>query len=276
MTIVARRRVYWSLFILASACLVSFFFLYNVFAGIKDEAPDFLVASQAIFYFHLGSLVLPSFRLAAIGLGLCSLFSALALGFILYSFRKTVSSEVFFFAFWVLSVGLEVLRLVIFDLAATGASAYWQAFVAKALLFSRYGGCFSLFVSGLYAAGFRNEKLGSIAAMVLVLALALAVTMPINTGSYAPTLELRPGYEDLNTGFFFIIAIVTVINFLYATRATGEKSYRLIALASAIFMLGYWLLVSRWGPFSLILGFVLLVSGSWLFVSKLHSYYLWQ
>jgi hypothetical protein len=36
------------------------------------------------------------------------------------------------------------------------------------------------------------------------------------------------------------------------------------------------LLTTQWNPFAMITGFALLVAGSWLFVSRLHSYYLWQ
>jgi hypothetical protein len=65
-------------------------------------------------------------------------------------------------------------------------------------------------------------------------------------------------------------------NFLYAAQSTGEASYRLVALGEAIHFAGQRLLVTQWHPFAIILGFVLLVAGSWLFVSRLHSYYLWQ
>jgi hypothetical protein len=274
-TIAARRRIYWGLFLGACACLAAFFFLCVQLAK-AEAAPSFLAKAGALGSFRLGSLVLSSQYLAAGGIGLCALYAALVLGFILYSFRKTVSAEIYFFSFWVLSVGLEVLRLAVFDLAAGGGSAYWEIVATKALLFARYAGYLSLFVSGLYAAGFRNEKLGAVAAIVLAISFGLASAMPINTGSFAPTLELRAGYVELNSILVLAVALVTVADYLYAAHSTGERAYRLAALGAAIFLVGHRLLTTQWNPFLMIAGFLLLVAGSWLYVSRLHAYYLWQ
>lgn len=275
MTIAARRRIYWSLFLLACACFVAFFPLYIQLS--RGESPSFFLAKAgSLESFHLGSLSLASYYLSAAGIGLCSLFAALCLGFILYSFRKTVSAEIYFYSFWVLSVGLEVLRLAVFDLAAGGGSGYWQIVTTKVLLFARYAGNLSLFMSGLYAAGFRNEKLGTVAVVVLAISLGLATAMPVNTGSFAATLELRAGYVELNVGLVLIVALATVANYIYAARATGEPSYRLVALSAALFLIGHRLLTTQWNPLAMIAGFALLVAGSWLFVSRLHAYYLWQ
>jgi hypothetical protein len=274
-TIVARRRIYWSLFLFSCACLAAFFPLCLRLSK-ADRSPAFLEKAGAIGSFHLGSLAISSQYLSAGGIGLCALYSALVLAFILYSFRKTVSTEIYFFSFWVLSVGVEVLRLAVFNLASGGGSAYWQIAATKALLFARYSGYLSLFASGLYAAGFRNEKLGTVAAVVLAISFGLAAAMPINTGSYAATLELRAGYVEINSILVLAVAAVTVANFLYAAHSTGEASYRLVALGAAAFLAGHRLLTTQWNPIAMVGGFVLLVAGSWLFVSRLHAYYLWQ
>jgi hypothetical protein len=274
-TIAARRRTYWSLFLSACACFVIFFPLF-IRLSRGEKPPAFLAKAGAIGSFSLGGLSLSSHVLAATGIGLCALFAVLCIGFILYSFRKTVSTEIFFYSFWALSVGFEVSRLVIFDIATAGGSAYWQIVATKVLLFSRYAGNLSLFVSGLYAAGFRNEKVGTVAAVILAISLGMAIAMPVNTGAYAPTLELRAGYRELNGGLVLVVALVTLANFLYAAQVSGEASYRIVAVGAVVFLTGYGLLVTQWNPFAIVAGFALLVVGSWLFVSRLHSYYLWQ
>jgi hypothetical protein len=274
-TIVARRRIYRSLFVAASACFVAFFPMF-VRLSRGDKAPAFLERAGAIETFRIGALGLYSPVLAATGIGLCALFAALCLGYILYLFRKTVSTEIFFYSFWALSVGLEVSRLLVFNIAAEGGSAYWQIIATKVLLCSRYTGYLSLFASGLYAAGFRNEKLGTVTAVIFAVSLGLAMAMPINTGSFATTLELKAGYGELNWGLALVAGVVTFANFLYAARMTGEASYRLVALGEAAFFSGQLILTTQWNPFAIVLGFALLVAGSWLFVSRLHGYYLWQ
>jgi hypothetical protein len=240
------------------------------------RSPDFLDKAGALGSYRLGEISIPSHRLAAVGIGLCCLYATLTLGFIVYSFRQTVSSEIYFFAFWVLSVGLEALRLGIFDVALGGLPVYWQIALSKALLFARYAGSLSLFVSGLYAVGFHSEKLGVVAAIVLAVSLGLSIAIPINTGAYSPVLELKAGYSGLNEVLMGLIGLIAIANFVYAASSSGEFAYRLVALGSALFLAGRWILTTRWDPIAMIGGFVLLVIGSWLFVSRLHTYYLWQ
>ncbi len=274
-TLLARRRIHWSLFITACLCLalsIPLFFLLPK-AG---PNPGFLQTTGSLKLFSLGKLEVPSHYFIGAGIVLCCLYSALSLGLILSSFRKTDSTEVFFFSFWVLSAGLEVLRLGAFALAAEGGTTFMHTSVSRALLFARYAGCLALFISGLYAVGFRNEKLGSVLAVLLGVSFGLSLAMPINTGSYAETLELRSGYAGLNSLLFIIVGIVTTFNYLYAAVYKGERTYRLVGLGAAAFIIGHRLMVSCWNPLLLLLGFVLLVTGTWLFVSRLHAYYLWQ
>ncbi len=267
--------MYWSLFIAACACFAASIPLYLLIPK-AGPVPRFLEAEGALKSFVLGRIELPSHYLAGAGVVLCCLYSALSLGFILSSFRKTASTEVFFFSLWVLSAGFEVFRLGAFALAAEGSTAFLQAAEARVLLFARYAGYLSLFVSGLYAVGFRNEKLGTVVGVVIIISLGLALAMPVNTGSYAPTLELRSGYSALSEALLAIVAIVTIFNFFYASAYKGERSYRVIALGAAALIVGYKLITSLWHPLPLVAGFALLVAGTWLFVSRLHSYYLWQ
>ena len=275
MTIAARRRVYWVLFVSACLCLAAFVPLYLFLVRMPAE-PGFLVKSDAFARFKLFGLSVSSPRLAGASIGLCALYASLTLGLILFSFRKTVSAEVYFYAFWVLSLGFETLRLAIFGLAAVNGSQYWQILTTKALLFVRYAGYLSLIASGVYAAGFRNEKLGMVAVFIHAIAMAIAAAMPVNTGSFATTLELRPGYRELHASFYAIASVLTVANFLYAVRSTGEQSYKLVALGCAACLIGRHILVSQLNPFVVVTGFALLVTGSWLFISRLHAYYLWQ
>jgi len=78
----------------------------------------------------------------------------------------------------------------------------------KALLFTRYAGYLSLFASGLYAAGFHNEKLGMAAAIALAISLGLRWPMPVNTGSFAATLETAGGLPWRSNSILVLIVAV--------------------------------------------------------------------
>ena len=274
-TITARRRIYWVLF--AFACLglaASAFLALPVFTGKADTS--FLQASGGLPQVAFLGASLPSPSLAAAGVLLSALFSALCLGYVLYSFRKTVSSEIFFFAFWVLSLAIESGRLAVFSLASGGAPTRLVLAATRLVLAGRFCGVLSIFAAGLYAAGFRNEKLGSVLLFVVVIGGTLAWAVPLNTGVYEATLLVRPGYAKLLELLALLAGLATAANFVYAVNSTGERSYRAVALGAAALLLGQRLLVTQVAPLALALGFALLLAGAWLFVSRLHAYYLWQ
>jgi hypothetical protein len=275
MTISARRKTYWALFFLALLFLAAYCVL-SVGVLRKPIVPIFLLRSDAYDLFRLGSIAIPSFTLAAIGAGLPALVSVLTLSFVLASFRKTVSAEIFFFSFWIASLSFEVLRLAIYVMAARGFPDSFQVAATKVLFGARYAGTLSIFMSGVYATGLRNEKHGGNILIILAASVGLAVMMPLNTGAYLHTLELRPGYRSLNEWFFHALGIMSVLNYLGSIHVRGEKSFWLIALACAASMIGARFLASSWNPWLVGSGFILVCAGSWLFVSRLHEYYLWQ
>jgi len=274
-TIVARRRAYWSLFVVACLCAAVYVPLFSQFVA-SPAAPSFLVKAHAATSMNLGGLRLSSHVAAALGIGLCVVYATFTLGFILFNFRKTASAEIFFYAFWVLSVGLEVLRLALAWAIGGGAPIPLQILGAKALVFSRFVGYFSIFLSGLYAVGFRNEKLGTVIALMVAVAFGLAASIPVDTGSFTVMLELRPGYANVTQGLGLVAGLVTIANFLHAARVASEAAYRAAALGCLLFLLGRHLLVAYWNPYLMGVGLILLATGSALFVRRLHAYYLWQ
>lgn len=276
-TIASRRRIYWGLFVAAALCLaVALFLSVPVFARAEGVASFKALGGGAYRELSLGRLKLDSVSTSSAGILLASLYSLLCLGFILATFRKTVSSEIFFFSFWVLSFGMESLRFLIVHFAAIGAPVGWSIAATRVILGSRIVGLLSFFAAGLHAAGFRNDKLGSAIGVIVVAGWALAYVMPIDTGSYLPVLMLRPGYAMLSMIVAAIAGLVIVANLIYASFSSGERSYRIAALGAAAALAGQRLLVAEWQPLAIASGAALLVFGSWLFISRLHAYYLWQ
>jgi hypothetical protein len=274
-TIASRRRIYWFLFLVAAASLAA-----SVVLGVPVLAHkvdlSVLVDAGA---FHKGNflgLAVDSARVTAVGLVAVAAFSTLCMAYILATFRKTVSSEIFFFSFWVLSLGLEVLRLLVLRLAGGSYSVGTVIFASRLVLGFRLAGLLSFFAASLYAAGFRNEKLGSALAVICFAAMTLAWAMPIDTGVHEMGFLLRPGYRTMAVAMAAVLALATVGDFFYASFAAGELSYRVVALGAGLALAGQALVLAMWQPFALLVGLGLLSLGSWLLVSRLHAYYLWQ
>lgn len=275
MTIVSRRRIYWALFVIACLVFLAGLFLsLPIFQGRVDT--ELLKASGSFFREKIFALSVDSARTTAAAALFSGLYSVLCLGYILRSFRKTVSSEIFFFAFWALSIGLEALRPLAFRLASQGAPASLILVSTRLVLAGRAMGLLAFFCASLYAVGFHNEKLGSAAFVVVLLGCALAVIIPLNTGVYQTNLIVRPGYRGYTSLLAGIAGLAILADFIYASFSSGEAPYRIVALGSASALLGQALLITQWQPFALFLGFGLLALGSWLVVSRLHAYYLWQ
>ena len=275
MTIASRRFIYWALFGLSNFALATGIILaFPLFLGEVDMAVFEPFGGNARVLF-LG-LTFSVSETAVVGLIVTCLLSAAGLLLVLSFFRKTVSSEVFFFSFWLLSIGFEVGRLLVFRLAAGGASMPWIMLATRFVLASRYVGYLSLFAAGLYASGFHNEKLGSVIFMIIAIGGALAAAMPLNTGVYDSSFLLKAGYGGISASLFWLAGGMTALNFLYAARQTREKSYRVAALGVVAFVLGRRLMLMAYNPLATLLGALLLAVGTWLFVSRLHAYYLWQ
>jgi hypothetical protein len=274
-TSAARRRIYWVLFVISSLCFVASVPLL-VLASSNIRAADVLQQSGVWKLYRFAGLRLSPSLLAPFAVVLASAIAAGTLGMILLTFRKTVSPEIFFFSFWAAMLSLEVLRPIGFLLVLGGTPLSTQVLLAKLLLGVRYLGSLSVFISGLYAAGLRNEKPVYALALILAVSIALAMLMPVNTGLYSPNLALRTGYAFLNEGFYAVITLITVVNYLVAARTRSEKSYRLIAFGALAFLTGSRVLASSVAPLPILLAFVAIAGGASLYVWKLHSYYLWQ
>ncbi len=204
------------------------------------------------------------------------LYSVLCLAYILFSFRKTVSSEIFFFSFWALSLSLESLRPLAFSLAAGSAPSYLALSLTRLIIAGRTMGLLAFFCASLYASGFHNEKLGAAAGIVVIISLVLAGGLPLNTGTYEVDLIAKTGFGSSIRPLLAIAGLAILADFIYASFQSGDTPYRLVALGSGAVLAGQALILTQWNPLLLILGFALLYYGSWLIVSRLHSYYLWQ
>jgi hypothetical protein len=242
----------------------------------KPTGLSALVGADAYREIRIFRLEFDSVRASAFAVLLAALYSTLCLAFVLASFRKTVSSEIFFFSFWVLSLALEAGRLLIFRFSAEGAPLSWTILATRVVLGARIVGLLAFFAAGLYAAGFRDEKLGTAVGFILVAGWAIAGAMPIDTGNYEPVLMLRPGYRDMATALAVMAGLGTVLNLFHASFVSGEKAWRVASVGAALAFAGQFLVESQWHPAAIAVGAALLGVGSWLFVSRLHAYYLWQ
>lgn len=238
--------------------------------------PVFLI-EHGIYRMHdfLG-LRISSLTLSVIDALAFSLFAVMAGGYILLAFRKTVSAEVFYFAFWLTAHSVESVHLLHLLLAIGGMQESGLAAFDKLYAGARFLGYMTIFISGLHAAGMRNERYFSVVFACLAIAVGFSSALPVNTGIWDWNLMFRSGYAPLIRGFAAVAMVMTVANYLIAVRIKGDRSYILIAFAIAAITAGAQFAGSDTSPLVSLVSLAAMSSGCAIYIDKLHAYYLWQ
>ena len=274
-TLQTRRRTYWTLFGISLAMFLLGAGL-AVLLGTRNDVPIFLIEHGVYRVHPIFGLRIPSLILSAFDIVSLSFFVVVVLGFILLSFRKTVSAEIFFFSFWLCTLSLESLRFVHLFLALSGKADSILAIVNKLYMGGHFLGYMAIFISGLYAAGMRNERQFSVMAACAAISVALAAILPVNTGIWEQKLMFKVGYGQLIEGFSLSVILITIANYLIAVRVRGDKAYYYIALGIAAVTAGSHFVGLDSSPTLSLASMLTMSLGSVIYIYKLHYFYLWQ
>lgn len=275
MTLQSRRRTYWLLFAL-SAVLLAAAVATSVLALLDKGAPIFLIEHDAYrVHGFLGARV-PSIYLSIADALACCVFSAAACASVLYTFRMTISPEIYFFSFWAVSLSFEALRPASLLIALLGVPEGYLALLDKIYVGTRLFGLAAIFLSGLYAAGMRTEKHFSMLAAGAGMSVALAAMLPVNSGIWGMNLMFRIGYFDMFQGFSIAVFAITAADYCIGAKVHGDPSYYWSALGIAALMAGAQLLKGDISPLFSLLAVPSMGLGCFIFIRKMHAFYLWR
>ncbi len=235
-----------------------------------------------LFQFHQTSLHLSAFLQPALDnngdilfmllLQVLSLSAVLAL---YIQFRKTASPEIFFFLIFLLSLGMEGIRILPATAEILSIPAFFTSVVVRSLYFSRFLGLFSIFAAGLFANGMQYQKLSIAFGIILLTAFTLASTMPVTES----VLKSGAGIYLLNIFNIMLVMLtiqtLSVINFIVAWIRNNNRDYLWLALASLMLIAGFELSLRGEGIWYRAAGFGLVCIGTVLFSHRTHEVYLW-
>ncbi|MDD3981092.1 MAG: hypothetical protein PHT55_02690 [Spirochaetales bacterium] len=275
MTLQTRRRTYWILFGI-DAFLLLVGLVFSLILAFMKRVPIFLIERGIYATYDLFGLRIPSLGYSLVNALLLAVYSVGVSFFILKTFRKTVSPEIFFFVFWLCSLSFEAIRPLHLFMAVQGASDSSLSILDRLYMGSKFLGLITIFISGLYAAGMRNEKQFSIIAICVGISAALSSIMPVNTGIWAANLMFRLGYGRLVDGFSAAILLITMANYLIAVRVRGDKAYYYIAAGAAMTVAGALIASRGASPLASLISLAVMAAGGFVYIYKLHSFYLWQ
>lgn len=267
MTIKARESLVLSAFIVTAAGLLAFL------AGLWLLRPSGLAASAERLPADLGggSLYITIACIAAAGL-----YSAAILGILAFKAGKSVSIEIFFFALWSFSLGLELTRGAVPWLLTSGAGIDTLGLTTRVALFGRYLGLTGLFMGSLYAAGLQQERMEFTFGTAILASLFFASIHPLNTSVLETSLIVELGYGKLKRAFEALLLALVAANYLMAWRERKDRSF-LVAGAGVLACAGGGI-VLRGSPQPAIgiLALLAMACGSWLHLKNLYDHYLWR
>ncbi len=190
-------------------------------------------------------------------------------------FRKTASPEIFFFLIFILSLGMEGIRILPATAEVLSLPPFFTTFVVRSLYFSRFLGLFSIFTAGLFANGMQYQKLSIAFGIILLTAFTLASTMPVTES----VLKSGAGIYMLNIFNIMLVMLtiqsLSVINFIIAWIRNNNRDYLWLALASLMLISGFELSLRGEGIWYRAAGFGLVCIGTVIFSHRTHEVYLW-
>lgn len=190
-------------------------------------------------------------------------------------FRRSVLGESFFFTIFLVSLAFEALVLLQLVVLGLDKSPYFGTIVTRAVIFGRLVGVFSLFASGLFAAGIQYKKFGVYTGVEFLLSLIFSASIAVDSSVLQMNLLNQIGnMMELHIALWVIQAF-GVLNFFWAGFSLNNRDYSYMGIGLIVLILGKELLFVYSAPIIIPIGFVLLVLGIVFFGNRLQAVYLW-
>jgi hypothetical protein len=211
--------------------------------------------------------------LATIGGSL--LFALGGLILVLYYFEKTPAPEILYVGIFILSLSLEVARIMLPLSLEWNLPGLFGAIAQRILLFGRAAGTFSLFTAGICAAGLDSKRQGNILLVILLAGLVIALGMPVDMLAWDTSLCLKLGYGTMLLIAEAGIGIIAALSFVVSARIRGSREYMAAGAGALLAFIGrsVFLRADTW--ITPLPGLILLTGGTLLLCSRLHRIYLW-
>lgn len=208
-----------------------------------------------------------------------AIFPALALvglGYILFAFEKTQTVEITFFAAAVFSLSIESFRLFIPLYELWLNAGFFTVAISRAVFFCRIFALLTLLASGLFANTQTIQQLGPSIFLLAFFSFSLANAIPINSAGLESNFLVAAGYSDILDLFFMMIGLLSTLSYLILGVTRGVGEYRAGAFGILVLLCGYTLLMACDSWLFLVAGTILCAYGAWIYLDRMHRYYLWQ
>jgi len=202
-------------------------------------------------------------------------YSFVSIILIHHFFEKTQSPEILFIGLFVISLTFEFARLIIPLKAVFHIPPFLSIAASRVLFFGRCFGIFSLFASGVYAAGLDAQKQQSFLLMLILAAMVIAFNVPMDTFVWDSTFMVWTSYRFMFSVVDATVLALTIASFLVSAFTRGSKSYVLIGIGAFLAFAGRSILINSDTIVTVLPGLIILSAGTWCICARLHLEYLW-
>ncbi|MGL4981945.1 MAG: hypothetical protein ACRC4W_03655 [Treponemataceae bacterium] len=210
----------------------------------------------------------------------CTLFLALyapiTLLIIFRTYEKTQAPEIIFFAGFLFSCSLEILRLIIPFTPEYTQSIALHLIIGRVIYFSRFFACLSFLFAAIFAQSSETQETDKNIIFIATVAIIVAALTPINTTVVYSALFIQYGFIIEVMAIKILFNAITAFSFFIIAYKENIAEYKHIAIGSIIISTGYAILCVNDNIFFGIFGCLALAFGTHLYLNNLHKYYLWR
>jgi hypothetical protein len=276
MTLSVRNNCFKAGIILSSLSLAAIAAAaFVIIPAYPEAASEAVRRSAGMFQGFLENLAPGSPHVPFVSMLGAVLYSLVSITLIYFLFEKTQSQEILFFSLFVFSLAIESIRIIVPLKIVYRFPVVYCVMAARILVFSRYAGLFSLFASGLCAAGLETQKQRHTILVIALAAMAIAMGIPVDGLSWDSSLTMLTGYTKMFAIVEGGLLFFTVTSFIIAAYNRGSRDYIFIGIGTLLAFAGRNILLyaDAWlTPFPAL---VILAAGTWFVCTRLHQIYLW-
>lgn len=197
--------------------------------------------------------------------------------FLVYrAFENTQSSEIIFFAGFLLSCLCEGARILI-PLYGLGESfSQLQFFCGRILLVGRILAPLSLITAAIMSDIGQRQDIERNFMIMIAVSTMFALLIPLNTAQLTSSCTIYWGFPRLIGIIKTVLSLTAVLSFLVNGIKHDSREMKKSSLAVLVLLTGYQLLAMSDNFLFLAFGTLLLVGGTYYLLASLHTLYMWK
>lgn len=211
-----------------------------------------------------------------LAIGVYPIFALMCLVYVLIAFEKTQTVEITFFAAFALASSLEAFRVFMPLYGLWQNANFYAETISRVTLFSRFLSMLLLLASCIFTTGKSIQQIGASIFLLAFFSLSLSKIIPINTGVFLSNFTMQSGYMGSVTFLLMTLGTLSALSYLILGITRAVPEYVSAAWGITLLLAGYTLLgmCDSWA--FLVAGIAFFFWGAWIYLNRIHRYYLWQ